>query len=161
MAGLQAMGENVAAAAAEICRVLGSPAGGSPPTVPGAYVDFLGLRMVRPMRPQRWLQTSYSCLQQQQRPAHIPMPGKPNAPAVMQVLYLDAPAPLLHSAPLLAALALPLKPYNTLMVTLAGRAGDVPGRRGAYAALRAAAGRAGAASNNPIVSTFQPCLVPR
>ena len=49
LAGPQAMGENVAAAAAEFCRVLGSPAAGAPPSVPGAFVDFLGLRMVRPM----------------------------------------------------------------------------------------------------------------
>ena len=49
LAGPQAMGENVAAAAAEFCRVLGSPAAGAPPAVPGAFVDFLGVRMVWPV----------------------------------------------------------------------------------------------------------------
>ena len=49
LAGLQAMGENVAAAAAEFCCVLASPAAAAPLSAPGVFVDFLGLRLVRPI----------------------------------------------------------------------------------------------------------------
>ena len=45
---LQAMGENVAAAAAEFCRVLSMPgASEAPMAAPGVFFDVLGVRMAR------------------------------------------------------------------------------------------------------------------
>jgi len=43
----QAMGEDVAAAAAEFCRVLASPAARAPLAASGVFFDVLGIRMVR------------------------------------------------------------------------------------------------------------------
>lgn len=45
---LQAMGENVAAAAAEFCRVLSTPgASEAPMAAPGVFFDVLGAKMAR------------------------------------------------------------------------------------------------------------------
>jgi hypothetical protein len=42
------MGEDVAAAAAEFCRVLAGPAARAPLAASGVFFDVLGIRMVRP-----------------------------------------------------------------------------------------------------------------
>lgn len=45
---MQAMGENVAAASAEFCRVLSSPGTSEAPVAaPGVFFDVLGMKMVR------------------------------------------------------------------------------------------------------------------